>query len=365
MNRSPTVTMLLGLTALFGAIVACRGSSSSAPTNRLLESLLNAPSEKEFNERFYLHGSVRPEELPAIFEATTSSWAYRRRNGASLLCTTLKGNAAELQQRVILETKYVELWAIEFDCAMDRNPELAGKRPDMIKAALDNSDPRILAVGLRAAIMSNYPGAHEQARKYIDHENPKVRAAAVSGLTPDDVRELLPKLKEMIAKEQDEDTFIMLAKSLIRTNEASATDIVVKQLEQLKGKRDTLWLHFFNDLALFTPPDAMITKLLFMMARGHGTLRDDAFSVFSRWVWSKHLDPNPEAVKMCMAEIEGGNLSTDPRRQPFASEEQEDCENMFSYMHNGKNPINDFEGRIRGKDAVEFAQKWLKENAAK
>jgi len=29
---------------------------------------------------------------------------------------------------------------------------------------------------------------------------------------------------------------------------------------------------------------------------------------------------------------------------------------MLSYMHDGKNPIGDFEGRIRGKDAVEFAE---------
>lgn len=364
MKRSPTFSTLLALILLFGVIAACR-SSSNAPTNALLESLLNAPNDKDFNERFYLHGPVREEELPAIFEATSSGSARRRRNGASLLCTTVKGNAGELQQRVVVETRYVELWAIEFDCVMDRWPELAGKRPDMIKAALENSEPNILAVGLRAAIMSNYPGAHEQARQYFDHQDPKVRAAAVSGLTPDDVRELLPKLKEMIATEQDEDTFIMLAKSLIRTNDANASEIVVKQLEQLKEKRDTLWLHFFNDLALFTPPDAIITRLLFTLARGHSTLRTDAFSVFSRWVWSKHLDPNRDAVEMCIAEIKSGNLSTDPRRQPFAKEEQEDCENMFSYMRDGKNPINDFAGRIRGQDAVEFAQKWLKENGGK
>lgn len=348
---------------LLGAIIACR--SSSAPSNSLLESLLNAPTDKEFNDRFYLHGTVREEELAAIFEATTSSHDYRRRNGASLLCTTLKGNAAELQQRVILETKYVELWAIELNCTMDRDQSLAGKRPEMIKAALEDSNPRTLAVGLRAATLSNYPGAHEQARKYLDHKDAKVRAAAVSGLTPEDVRELLPRLKQMIAEENEETTFILLAKSLVRTNDAGATDIVVKQLEQLKVKRDTLWLHFFNDLALFTAPDPIITKLLFALARGQNNLRDDAFSVFSRWVWSKHLDPKPEVVQMCIDEIKKGNLSTDPRRKPEPSEEQNDCEIMFSFMNNGRNPIDDFAGRIRGKDAVEFAEKWLKENTKK
>ena len=63
-------------------------------------------------------------------------------------------------------------------------------------------------VRLRAATVSNYPGAHEQARKYLDHKDARVRAAAVSGLTSEDVRELLPRLKDMIAKEEDEDTFI-------------------------------------------------------------------------------------------------------------------------------------------------------------
>src|SRR4051812_29432579 len=108
MNRFPTLPAVLALTLLLGFVIAC-GSSGSAPTNGLLESLLNASTAKEFNDQFYLHGSVREEELPAIFEATTSSRANRRRNGASLLCTTVKGNAAELQGRVILETKYVEL----------------------------------------------------------------------------------------------------------------------------------------------------------------------------------------------------------------------------------------------------------------
>lgn len=362
MKRASIVSSLTALLILLGVIVACRGGSSRAPTNPLLESLLDASNDKEFNERFYLHGTVREEELPAIFEATTSSWPNRRRHGASLLCTTVKGNAAELQKRVVLETKYLELWAIELDCTLDRDESLAGKRPDMIKSALESSDPLTLSVGLRAATLSNYPGAHEQARKYLDNKDPKVRAAAVSGLSPEDIHELLPRLKQMIANEQDEDTFILIAKSLIRTNDNDATDVVSKQLETLKEKGDTLWLHFFNDLALFTAPDPMITKLLFTLARGHSTLRDEAFSVFSRWVWSKHLEAKPEVVRMCIDEIKRGNLSTDPRRKPEPSEEQNECEQMFSYMHDGKNPIDNFEGRIRGQDAIEFAEKWLKDN---
>jgi hypothetical protein len=358
-NSSIALSMI-ALFLLLGVIIAC--SRSSALTNPLLESLLSASTEEKFNDQFYFHGPVREEELPAIFEATTSRTDYRRRNGAKLLCTTLKGNATNLQQRVILETKYVELWAIELDCVMDRDQGLAGKRPEMIKAALDDSNPRTLAVGLRAATLTNYPGAHEQARKYLDHQDAKVRAAAVSGLTPEDVRELLPRLQQMIAEENDEATWVLMAKSLIRTSDPDATDVVVKQLEKLKGKRDTLWLHFFNELALFTAPDAIITKLMFVLARGQSTLRDEAFSVFSRWVWSKHLDPKPEVVQMCIDEIKSGNLSTDPRRRPDAKPEQEECENMLSYMHDGKNPIGDFEGRIRGKNAVEFAEKWLKDD---
>jgi hypothetical protein len=348
---------------LLGAIISCK--SSGATSNPLLESLLNASTEEKFSEQFYIHGPIREEELPAIFEATTSSRANRRRNAAGALCATLKGNAAELQSRVILETTDVEVWAIEVDCTLDRDQSLAGKRPDMIKLALADSKPKVLAVGLRAATLSNYPGAHELARKYFDHPDAKVRAAAVSGLTPEDVRELLPRLKDMIAKENDEDTFIMLAKSLVRTNDQEAAAIVVNALEKLKEKRDTLYLHFFNDLALFTAPDPVITKLLFTLTRGRSTLRDDAFSVFSRWVWSKHLEPKPEFVQMCIDEIKQGNLSTDPRRKPEARPEQDECENMLSFMHDGKNPIGNFEGRVRGKDAVEFAQKWLTENKAK
>jgi hypothetical protein len=114
---------------------------------------------RKFNDQFYIHGPVREEELPAIFEATTSRTDYRRRNGANLLCTTLKGNAAELQQRVILETSYVEIWAIELDCSLDRDQSLAGKRPEMIKVALADSNPRTLAVGCAQRLCRIIPGA--------------------------------------------------------------------------------------------------------------------------------------------------------------------------------------------------------------
>lgn len=351
------------LALLLAVVLAC--GSSGASSNRALENLLDASTPKEFNEAFFAHGSIQENELPAIFEATSSSSANRRRNAARLLRTTVKGNAVELEHKVVLETKYVEVWAIVLDDVMEKDPGMAGKRTDMIKTALDDKDPEILAVGLRAASLSNYPGAHELARKYLDHPDPKVRAAAVSGLTPDDVRELLPRLNDMLSKETDEDTFIMLAKSLIRTNDASAAGVVVKTIEQLKEKRDSLYLHFFNDLALFTPPDPIITKFLFALVRGKSTIRDDAFSVFSRWVWSIKQEPIPEFVQICSDEIKAGNLSTDPRRRPEASEEQDECELMLSFMNNGKNPIGDFEGRVRGKDAVAFAEKWLKEHGGR
>lgn len=89
---------------------------------------------------------------------------------------------------------------------------------------------------------------------------------------------------------------------------------------------------------------------------------DDGFSVFSRWVSSAKREPDPAFVQICIDEIQKGDLSTDPRRRPDAKSEQEECELMLSYMNNGKNPISDFEGRVRGSDAVAFAKKWLKEH---
>jgi hypothetical protein len=181
-------------------------------------------------------------------------------------------------------------------------------------------------------------------------------------LTAEDVKELLPRLNDMLAKEEDEDTFNMLAKSLIRTDDESAAGVVVRALENFKEKRDTLYLHFFNDLALFTTPDPVLTKFLFVLVRGKSKIRDDGFSVLSRWVWSIKQEPIPEFVHVCIDEIKQGNLSTDPRRRPEAGDEQNECELMLSFMNNGKNPIGDFEGRVRGKDAVAFAEKWLKEH---
>src|SRR5260370_18175976 len=104
---------LATLALLFGIVVAC--SSSGAPSNRLLEDLLNARTVKESNDAFFAHGPIREEELPAIFEATSSSTNYRRRNEAQLLRTTVKGNAAELEHRVILQPTHHELCPLFLD----------------------------------------------------------------------------------------------------------------------------------------------------------------------------------------------------------------------------------------------------------
>jgi len=359
---TPLWSSLATLTLLLAVVVACSKTGASLASNLFLENTLNARTDKESDEAFRIHGPIREEEVPVIYEATSSSTSYRRRHAAQLLRATLKGNAVELEHKVIQETKYVEVWAIVLDSVMQKDESMAGKRPDMIKEALVDSDPNTLAVGLRAAVLSNYPGVHELARKYLDHKDAKVRAAAVSGLTPDDVRELLPRLNDMLAKEEDDETFTMLAKSLIRTNDESAAGVVIRSLENAKDKRDSLYLTFFNELALFTTPDPILTKFLFTLVRGKSKIRDDGFSVFSRWVWSIKQEPNPEFVHVCIDEIKKGNLSTDPRRRPEAGSEQHDCELMLSFMNNGKNPVGDFEGNLRGKDAVAFAEKWLKEH---
>jgi hypothetical protein len=168
----------------------------------------------------------------------------------------------------------------------------------------------------------------------------------------------------MIAREKGEDTFITLAKSRIRANDVNATAIVIKAIEQLKQTNDSLWYHFFNDLALFTAPDPIIDKFLFALARSKSSVRDEGFSVLSRQVWANHREPSIALVKMCAEEIERGTLSTDPRRKPPAGKEQDECEILLSFMANGKNPIDDFEGRRRGSDALAFANKWLKDAGA-
>jgi len=356
LRRAPFSTMTLALVILISAVLGC--GSSNPDIDRILE----ATTKRDASEALRDHGSVKAEEVQYIYEATSSSSENKRRNAARLLISTIKGNAVELQHKALLETKDVGVWAILMGDLLEKEPELAGKRPDMIKEALGGKDPDTLSVGLRAGALSNYPGIRELARKYLDHADGKVRAAAVSGLLPDDIRELLPRLTEMISREKDEDTFISLAKSLIRTNDENAAKVVVKAIENLKEARDTLYLHFFDNLALFTTPDPILTKFLFVLVRGKSKIRDEGFSVLSRWVWGIKQEPNSEFVHVCIDEIGKGNLSTDPRRKPEVSSEQDECEYMLSFMNNGKNPISDFEGRIRGADAVAFAKKWLKEH---
>ena len=359
-------TMMLALVLLLAAVLGCKSltssTKSSSPPNPAIDRIIDARNKHDSSEALKDHGPLQAEEVQYIYEAIGSSSETRRRNAAKLLLATVKGNAVELQHKALLETKDAVVWATLIDELLEKEPGLAGKRPEMIKAALAETDTDTLAVGLRAGVLSNYPGIRELARKYLDHADGKVRAAAVSGLLPEDIRELLPRLTEMIAKEQDEETFTLLAKSLIRTNDANATAVVIKAIEHLKETRDTLWLHFFNNLALFTTPDPVTDKFLFVLAQSNSPVREEGFSVLTRQVWGNHREPSIALVKMCREEIEKGTLSTDPRRKPEAKEEQNDCEELLSFMNNGKNPISDFEGRVRGANAVAFAKKWLQEH---
>jgi hypothetical protein len=355
-KRSKLINNGLAVLMLAAAVLAC---SSTHPS---IDRILDANSKKEAGAALVDHGPLEAGEVQYVYDATKASSEKRRRNAARLLLTTVKGNALELQHKALLETGDVFVWQIMMDDLLEKELDLAGRRPEMIRAALAEKDPDVLGTGLRAGALSNYPGIHELARKYLDHPDGKVRAAAVSGLLPADIIELLPRLTDMITKEKDEDAFTLLAKSLIRTNDAHATEVVIKAIENLKQTNDTLWIHFFNNLALFTMPDPITDRFLFALARSKSTVRDEGYSVLGRQVWANHRAPYPELVKLCAEEIERGTLSTDPRRQPRASEEQDDCEILLSFMNNGKDPIEDFAGRIRGADAVAFAKKWLKDN---
>jgi hypothetical protein len=346
----------LALLMLVGAVLGCQSS------NAAIDPILDAKTEQEADKQLRIHGPIRAEEVRYIYKATSSSEEHRRRNAAGLLTATLKGNADELRHKALMETKDVFVWAILLKGLLDKEPELAGQRPDMIKEALAEDDPDTLAVGLRAGALANYPGIHELARKHLDHANDEVRTAAVGGLTPEDVNDLLPKLKEMILKEDDQSAFTILGKLLIHNGDAGAAEAVINALARAKEARNSLDTTFFNNLAVFTEPDPVFTKFLFVLVRSKSPIRDDGFSVFSRWVWSTEHEPQPEFVKICVDEIEKGNLSTDPRRRPEVNSEQNECELMLSYMHNGNNPIHDFAGRTRGSDAVAFAKKWLQDH---
>ena len=192
-RHSNLSTTALALLMLLGAVLGCGSSNAS------IDRILDAKTKHDAGEALRDHGPLKAEEVQYIYEATSSSSENRRRNAARLLITTVKGNAVELEHKALLETKDVVVWAILMDDLLEKEPELAGKRPEMIKAALAEKDTDTLAVGLRAGALSNYPGIRELARKYLDHPDGKVRAAAVSGLLPDDIRELLPRLTEMIA----------------------------------------------------------------------------------------------------------------------------------------------------------------------
>src|SRR5882672_12078479 len=168
LTHSNISTAILALLMLAAAVLGC-GSANPG-----LDRILDARTKHDASEALREHGSLQASEVEYVYKATSSSSENRRHNAAKLLITTIKGNAVELQHKALLETKDVVVWAILLDDLLEKETELAGKRPEMIKEALAQKDTDTLAVGLRAGALSHYPGIRELARKYLDHPDGKV-----------------------------------------------------------------------------------------------------------------------------------------------------------------------------------------------
>ena len=189
--------------------------------------MLNAPNDRAFGEALLNHGPVEDPDLPAILEASTSGSAAKRRNAARALLILRGDKALEAQLRFITETHDVDAWAVILGGfrVLDRHPDWAGKRPDLIRKALASGDGETAAVGIRAGVSAHYPGIDREIDRRLDDQDIRVRSACLVSMTPAMVPRLLPRLKQMIGEllgdppPQDQEAREALVKAFFSTGE--------------------------------------------------------------------------------------------------------------------------------------------------
>jgi hypothetical protein len=341
-----------------------------------LSALVEARDDKAFDDALRAHGPVREDELPLILKAVDHSSARQRRNAAQLLRLVHgdRNRIAAAQSKVVAETKDVIVWAIVLDALLDprsgaNREEVAGKRREMIEAALHHDEGLVRSVGIKAAILVSRPGIEEIIKKHLGDQNTKVQLVVLDALTPKYALENLATLRLMLsdydagAKKYASELYVSLVNALVRSEAPEAYTAVRASLEKdyknhrySDGQRQEAST-FYNEAA--TSPNDWAYRFLLYLVKERSRISDAALDALTRQVWAGRRDPSRELVQICAARLE------ESVSRPTTNRYDEDalpCEWMLYFIETGANPVSN-EGKVKhGKDALALARKWLKEN---
>jgi len=360
MRNDSLITLFCVLALLFPAL-AC-GSSEATSKNPFLENLLAASDDREFSKALSIYGSLQREDVETVVKATDSSSKRRRKNAALMLNLCRQDNCGEEQRTVVLRTKDVTVWTILIETAAKEDEKLLRERPELLTKALASEEPDLLAPALRVALKIRLEGIDDQVRKLLDSTNEKILDVVLGNLSAEIAKEESPRLARMLA---DQKTYgnveMQIAVALIRGADSQYEPDIKAFVDRLKQQKSEP--HSFNEAAL--SEDKQEADMLWKKPRMKegdvlGNLRDHAYDALTRRVWapSMHEPLQRELMEMTLGYLKEVSPDTNPRVHMNAIEYKEKSAlDLIAFANNGN---REHESYLYGKDAVAFAENWLK-----
>ena len=263
----------------------------------LLDSALSAPDAQAFGEALKTHGPISAEEVPYLDEKSKSPAELVRRNAARLLATTVKGDALNVLRRRIADTPDPQVFIIALRGLL-REPDakrLASARPELLAAALNDPDPRVLGVALRGAALAGLPNLEALLAGALKSPDQEVRGAALEVIAQVGLGSLEPLVKDALlhARKRAPYPFLEMYRMLSRSDDPDMAAVFRQSLQQTEEVSA-----FFNGITESRKP--WLRGLLLGMMRQDGPMRWNAF----RALTSFRPDGERELVSFCAELLE-------------------------------------------------------------
>lgn len=340
---------------------------SVSASNPFLEAILSAKDDRDFNEALIVYGTLQEEDVKDVIVALRSSRERRRKYASWMLKLCRVDGCRQPQFDTVRKTDDLIVWANLIEVAGRNEPAVLKERDDLMTQALETSDAETLAPALRVAIAINRKGIDEKCRTLLNSKDEKVLEIVLENLSPDIAKQEAPRLAVMLADEKGYDNVAMeLSMAIIRSGDEQYHPQIMTFIERLRRQKSEH--SFFNETTF--SEDRQTVDFLWKAARSKdgetlSSLRDKAFDSLCRRVYAQDVrEPvSYELMEMSLGYLRAVSMDTNPRAHINDPQNGADSAGrMIAFVKTGS---SDFEGRMWGKDAVKFIEKWLTENKRK
>lgn len=286
----------------------------------LLNRVLTAATPAEFGKELRVHGPVHAEEVPLLADKAQSPDPTVRRNAARLLQTTTKGDAPEVLRKLIKQTSDPVVFVIAAEGLLRESDSraLCAAKPELLAAALKETEPRTLVAALRVGACAKAPGLHDAIAQLLRHPDRDVRYAAVEVLEQVGVGPLEPALKAILRDRPQGLTYPLgaLYRLLLNYDDPELAAAFKNSLADADVSQS---VDFLNAVTPSRKP--WVRQLLLELATTEGLNRWPAFVTLSGWGAETELD----LLKICVAVLEKAPPKSEEQKRWMYLVDLEEC----------------------------------------